>query len=355
MATESSAIARLVDAAQKREMPGNGGLFESPNRHSNQTPPQGPGRPPHKQTGGEGSALWLLLVAVVVIGGAVLVGYLLAQEQGNEVETSAEAAPLAAGEGDEANPNPIEPSEVAASVVLPPVPEPTSALVLDAAPAEALEEELEPALGAAAVALAAKTGFDILVEPKGAIVTLDGNRIGASPLRVRNLLPGVHRIDIEGPEGYFGQHQEFNLAAGDAMVLRLSLDTLNPVPAKHDSPADTSSPVDASIGEPKTKSGGSRKPRVRRNVTPNTQEEQDLASAGEVSLGTLMLGAKPPCEIVIDGKNTGLTTPQRSIQLSEGIHRIVLINDAQKLRKSFKVRIKSGRTTRAIQDLTKKR
>src|SRR5690606_6440455 len=79
-----------------------------------------------------------------------------------------------------------------------------------------------------------------------------------------------------------------------------------------------------------------------------------MAGAGEVSLGTLMLGAKPPCEIVINGKNTGLTTPQRSIQLPEGTHRVVLTNDQHGIKKSFKVNIKAGRTTRAIQDLTQK-
>ena len=29
-----------------------------------------------------------------------------------------------------------------------------------------------------------------------------------------------------------------------------------------------------------------------------------------------MISSKPPCEIVIDGKSTGLTTPQRAISLS---------------------------------------
>jgi hypothetical protein len=67
--------------------------------------------------------------------------------------------------------------------------------------------------------------------------------------------------------------------------------------------------------------------------------------------GTLMLGSKPPCDIIIDGKKTGKKTPQRSLQLKAGKHRVTLVNDEFGIRKSFSVRVRGGGTTRVIKDL----
>lgn len=366
MATESSAIARLVDAAQTRGMPGPDGVYEPFDQNHEQaqypSPPHHTQRPPQKQS--SGGAWWLLLVAIIVIGGAVVGGYLLAQQQGDEDGAAAAVAEIGSAAGLNADHERVDPAEIAASAVMPPIPKSAAATPPspDASTAEDVEEELEPALGQAEIALASKTGFDILVEPKGAQVTLDGLVIGAAPLRVRNLLPGVHQIDIEGPEGFFGQHQEFELEAGEAMVLRLSLDSLGPQPANAEA-TDDPKVVDKTptvkespkrTRQARKQSKRSRKSRSKGSRAPSAKEEKDLASGSKVSLGTLMLGAKPPCDIVINGKKTGLTTPQRSIQLPEGTHRVVLVNGKHKIRKSFKVRIKAGRTTRAIQDLTKK-
>ena len=354
--TESSAIARLVDAAQNRGMPGPDSIFDPVDHHP--APTQHSGLPPGKASGGK--PWWLLIVAVVVIGGSVVGGYVLAQQQGDPEEAAISAEVVAASNGEDV------PDDVAASAVMPPIPASAQA---DASALEDVEEELEPELDEKELQLAARTGFDILVEPKGAKVTLDGHSIGAAPLRVRNLLPGPHQIDIEGPDGYFGQHREFRLEPGEAMVLRLALDRLG---AEDRAVADGPEPADpetTGASEPSTEDARSRRSkrtaareaRTKKSATagangeaPNASEEKDLASGEKVSLGTLMLGAKPPCEILINGKSTGLTTPQRSIQLPEGTHRVVLVNDEHGIRKSFKVRIKSGRTTRAIQDLTKK-
>jgi pyruvate/2-oxoglutarate dehydrogenase complex dihydrolipoamide acyltransferase (E2) component len=70
--------------------------------------------------------------------------------------------------------------------------------------------------------------------------------------------------------------------------------------------------------------------------------------------GVLMLAAKPPSQIRIDGKTTGLTTPQRVLRLSPGKHRITLINREHKIRDSFKVSIVSGQKTRIVRDNTSK-
>jgi len=68
--------------------------------------------------------------------------------------------------------------------------------------------------------------------------------------------------------------------------------------------------------------------------------------------GVLMLAAKPPCEILIDGKRTGLTTPQRDLSLAPGNHSVTLINRDNSIKESFSVTIKSSQATRVVKDLT---
>jgi hypothetical protein len=69
--------------------------------------------------------------------------------------------------------------------------------------------------------------------------------------------------------------------------------------------------------------------------------------------GVLMISSKPPCEIVIDGVPTGLTTPQRAIKLAAGKHRITLVNTAEKIKKTVAVEITADQPTKVIQDLMK--
>jgi hypothetical protein len=76
-----------------------------------------------------------------------------------------------------------------------------------------------------------------------------------------------------------------------------------------------------------------------------------IEPAGE---GTLMISSKPPCEIVIDGKPTGLTTPQRAITLPAGNHKITLVNSSdQAIRRTVSVQIMANTTEKVIEDLMK--
>jgi hypothetical protein len=70
-----------------------------------------------------------------------------------------------------------------------------------------------------------------------------------------------------------------------------------------------------------------------------------------VGQGTLMISSKPPCEIVIDGRTTGLTTPQRSISLPAGNHRITLLNSEKSIHKVVSVQIIANTTAKIIEDL----
>lgn len=91
------------------------------------------------------------------------------------------------------------------------------------------------------------------------------------------------------------------------------------------------------------------KPAPAPKTAPKAKEAAPAADAsGE---GTLMVSSKPPCDVLIDGKPTGLTTPQRSIALSAGNHKVTFVNEAEKIKKTVSVTITADKPTKLIQDL----
>jgi hypothetical protein len=68
--------------------------------------------------------------------------------------------------------------------------------------------------------------------------------------------------------------------------------------------------------------------------------------------GTLVISSVPPCEIFIDGSPTGLRTPQRSIALPAGRHRIALVNREAGVDKTVAIELAANATENIIEDLT---
>jgi hypothetical protein len=68
--------------------------------------------------------------------------------------------------------------------------------------------------------------------------------------------------------------------------------------------------------------------------------------------GTLMIGSKPPCRILIDGKDTGLTTPNRGVRVPAGRHTITLVNRELGISDSSTLVITAGRKAKLIRDLS---
>jgi hypothetical protein len=79
-----------------------------------------------------------------------------------------------------------------------------------------------------------------------------------------------------------------------------------------------------------------------------------VASAPSGGTGTLQLGAKPPCKIYVDGKDTGLVTPQRSLEVKAGTRRITLVNNEFNIKETFAVDVKPGATEKVIKDFSDK-
>jgi serine/threonine-protein kinase len=168
----------------------------------------------------------------------------------------------------------------------------------------------QPAVAAAPLAagvVTADTGFDLRVEPSGARVVLDGRAIGVAPLRVRNLTPGEHVIELEA-DGYFARRLTVSLEADAPETLSIGLDRLRPEPEPDPTPA-----------------------------TPQPAEK-----------GTLKIGSKPPCDVLIDGRRFG-KTPQL-IKLSAGRHKVHLVNRTYSIRERIGVEIEAGETVKVIRD-----
>jgi hypothetical protein len=82
-------------------------------------------------------------------------------------------------------------------------------------------------------------------------------------------------------------------------------------------------------------------------VEPKETKVEPPVAKGQ---GTLLLGSKPPCDIYIDGKDTGLETPQRDIKLAAGKHKITLVNNEFGIKETFVVDIKPDAVEKQIKD-----
>jgi hypothetical protein len=67
------------------------------------------------------------------------------------------------------------------------------------------------------------TGFDIVVKPASARITLDGALVGEGPLRVRNLVPGPHTIHVARP-GHRERTVRLDLRRGQAEFVHVVLE-----------------------------------------------------------------------------------------------------------------------------------
>lgn len=81
-------------------------------------------------------------------------------------------------------------------------------------------------------------------------------------------------------------------------------------------------------------------------------EPDDQAGASDGSMGSLSISAKPPCEIAINGKSIGRTTPVKDFPLAVGIHKITFINKSIGVNETIAVRVTAGKETKVAQDYT---
>ena len=270
----------------------------------------------------------------------------------------------------------------------------------------------EPAAGQAA---SPDTGFDLIVDPAGVQVKLDGRPIGKAPLQIRRLVEGEHLVEIEAPVGFFNKSQTVQVVGGKAERVVMKLDAMDitakftssppgarvtltadgerqalgttPVEAKLDPrrtyevtfrkdgyvsenrPIQITSageiPIAVSLSRavasipkkpdpvPPRNPRGSDEP-IEPRDPPDKPDKSDTPPKGDKSaeMGTLSLGSKPPCRIFIDGRDIGQKTPKVGIKLKPGRHRITLVNNEFNIKESFVIRVKPGEKLKETRDLT---
>jgi len=74
------------------------------------------------------------------------------------------------------------------------------------------------------------------------------------------------------------------------------------------------------------------------------------AVSENLAKGSLRITAKPPCSIAIDGRPTGMSTPQAAISLAAGHHSITLTNAEQGISLTKDVTIEADQSTSLIQN-----
>jgi len=239
------------------------------------------------------------------------------------------------------------------------------------------------------------TGFALFSDPPGLQAVLDSKALeGVTPLKVQSVTPGKHKIEVRGAGGA-SWSQEVELEAGKIIEVRATLAAAAPpkpaVPTEKEKPAVAAKAAPAAKpmpapepaaekpkAAPKPVAAAPRElPRLPKDDTPKPapapkpaaapkKEKAQLAddelldekpaakpakapvAAGD---GYLRLGSKPWTNIAVDGKDSGLHTPQTQMRLTAGSHRVTLTNPQFNIKETFSVEIKAGETATVIKDL----
>lgn len=92
-------------------------------------------------------------------------------------------------------------------------------------------------------------------------------------------------------------------------------------------------------------------PKPARNVPEkNAVTPPPVKPQPPVGAGTLLINSNPWTRIIVDGKDTGLTTPQKKLPLPAGKHVITLRNSKFNIDESITVDIQPGQSTKVIKN-----
>jgi hypothetical protein len=196
----------------------------------------------------------------------------------------------------------------------------------------------------------ASAGFK-LSEPIGAQVFLDGKQLeNATPLQVQSVMPGKHHVEVRGSQGTWAE--DVVLEGGKMVELKPRFPGAAPPAPSTKAERERSTPP--SVSSPSTKEP--REPRAREPKRVAATDPNDLepprpksgeprgprsapAKPSAGGDGYLRIGSKPWTNIAIDGKDTGLHTPQTHLKLPAGSHRITLSNPQFGVKETFSVEI----------------
>jgi hypothetical protein len=237
-------------------------------------------------------------------------------------------------------------------------PPPTAANALPNAGAVAPIEPANPAIHDVQTTRGVIHLADVRIDskPAGASVTLvdrSGKKsfLGTTPLATS--LDTSHAYDVEvALPGRPEQTAHFDPATTQHVQVELSKKSS----AAAKAPAVVAAPKHvAAVAAPKAHHAAASKP-VAELADPGFDSKPVTAKpeappAPAAGTGTLMVASKPPCEILIDGKSTGLSTPQHAMPLSPGPHKVTLVNAGANINKTVMVQINADQSTKLVKDL----
>jgi hypothetical protein len=188
-------------------------------------------------------------------------------------------------------------------------------------------------------------------DPPGATVRLvsGAQQIDVGPTPARHRLDPAQRYEVVfEKDGYVSVSKPITISGqGEERVVAV----LEPVPAAvRGGAAAKRDPVvrkDPAVKKDPVAVVERRDPVVERKDP--VVERKEPAARGE---GILSLGSKPPCDIYVDGKATGLKTPQRELKLPAGRRKITLMNNEFGIKESFTVEIKAGEVLKQVKDFS---
>ncbi|NVB83368.1 MAG: PEGA domain-containing protein [Kofleriaceae bacterium] len=196
-------------------------------------------------------------------------------------------------------------------------------------------------------------------DPAGATVSLivDGKRetLGPSPVKYKLDPRKTYQVLFEKP-GFVSRNQPIMFAGGAEENVAVTLEKAGSqqvakvepkTEPKTEPKAESKQRTQTQVPVTRPDKGEKTEPKTEPKSEPKTEPKAEPAAGGQ---GTLLLGSKPPCDIFIDGKSTGLQTPQRDIKLSAGKHKITLVNNEFGIKETFAVDIKADATEKQIKD-----
>jgi hypothetical protein len=238
--------------------------------------------------------------------------------------------------------------------------------------------------------------FDIPGIAADTRVMLDGNALGQGPMHVAGLATGKHHIDLINAQG---EEKSLDVDLESNQIAQIDLGNTEqkaeepapaPAPAQEKVEEKVAAPAPAAEKEvavdtnvdavqpavaveaPKPAAKHVAAKPAPTHVAPTAPVKRLAAReidrdppapkthiarpaalpAPTADEGVLMLAAKPPCQIIIDGRNTGLFTPQRALPVAAGKHQVTLVNKQFDIKRTKTVHVAAGEPTKLIVDLT---
>ena len=209
----------------------------------------------------------------------------------------------------------------------------------------------------------------VRTDPAKATVTVDGKPYGRSPVTVKGLAAGTHRVSLENESGTFNDNVVIEAGATASLVVPMTKPQAA-VGANVSGWVTIATPADLQVFEGGRLVGSSRSDRIMMAVGRHELEmvNESLGYratrtvdvlAGQVATvkpewpkGSMAVNALPWAEVSIDGDRVG-ETPIGSVSVPIGTHEIVFRHPDLGERKTT-VTVTTGATTRVSMDMRAK-